>query len=541
MLCISRVCAQDLQNANWIFNKAWLEFTGLTTPIALTGVPDPLPPDPDYPGYVTQEGCASVSDAAGTLLFFTDGYDAYYLNGGALTAFTNNASSPAMLGHNSSAQNTIIIPKPSDSDKYYIVTLVGATSMSPAVKGLYYTEVDVSNHTYTTGIQNIVLDDGSADIDDTYGNISEALTSVLAQDGINYWLVAHIENNSDSNILTYSVTSSGISLAQSYGLTADGAYSLSLKISPDRSRFALCQRFVNPIIGTFDNVTGAVTSINLTPVGGNPSNVYCYSADFSPNSQNLYYTRAVGTSGNGILGIRVDAPATEYTIDSNSDSYGVQRALNERVYIARKGQTFVTELQTPNDILSPGLSTVSLSGRTAPGAIPQWIWSTCIATLEDYNDITSVELREEEREQWIRNYSFVNIGGRGIYHAGNFVEMLPGFEADYGSDYVAYIEGCSQDFQYRPGAVQPKTGSEASPINGIKIFPNPTNSLLNITTQNQNMININILTIDGKMLHTQVASGTEQQLDVSQFANGVYLIIVQTLDGQTHNTKFIKN
>ncbi len=65
----------------------------------------------------TNEGCASISDAQGNLLFYTDGITVYDRNHGVMQ------NGNGLLGDPSSTQSAIIIPKPQDSDIYYIFTV----------------------------------------------------------------------------------------------------------------------------------------------------------------------------------------------------------------------------------------------------------------------------------------------------------------------------------------------------------------------------------------------------------------------------------
>ena len=64
------------------------------------------------PGYVsTYEGCATICNSAGTLLFATDGVTAYDTNGGIITN--------GLFGNNSSTQSAIIVPDPGNVNQYY--------------------------------------------------------------------------------------------------------------------------------------------------------------------------------------------------------------------------------------------------------------------------------------------------------------------------------------------------------------------------------------------------------------------------------------
>ena len=82
----------------------------------------------------SEEGSTVMSDVNGELLFYTDGVTVWnkqhqvMLNGNGLN------------GHQSSFQSSIIIPKPANTDIYYIFT----TDSDVNSKGLQYSEVDMS-------------------------------------------------------------------------------------------------------------------------------------------------------------------------------------------------------------------------------------------------------------------------------------------------------------------------------------------------------------------------------------------------------------
>src|SRR4051812_3698398 len=68
-------------------------------------------------GQISQwEGVATVSDAAGSLLFYTDGITVW----NRVHAVMNNGN--GLLGDYSSTQSATIVPKPGSTTQYYIFT-----------------------------------------------------------------------------------------------------------------------------------------------------------------------------------------------------------------------------------------------------------------------------------------------------------------------------------------------------------------------------------------------------------------------------------
>ena len=82
----------------------------------------------------TIEGCSSISDSNGNLLFYTDGITVYNRQHTIL----NNGF--GLLGDPSSSQSAIVVPKPNDPDIYYIFTVGSNQSQT----GLKYSVVDMT-------------------------------------------------------------------------------------------------------------------------------------------------------------------------------------------------------------------------------------------------------------------------------------------------------------------------------------------------------------------------------------------------------------
>jgi hypothetical protein len=165
--------------AIWYFGQnAGLDFNS-GAPVALTDG-----------ALVTQEGCATISDATGSLLFYTDGITVWNRNHVPMPNGTD------LLGDPSSTQSGIIVPYPGNIELYYIFTVHDAGEL----EGLQYSMVDMS------------LNGGLGDV--TTKNIplatpvAEKLTAVEHANGTDIWVVAHGYGNND--FLAYLVTPTGL-------------------------------------------------------------------------------------------------------------------------------------------------------------------------------------------------------------------------------------------------------------------------------------------------------------------------------------------
>src|SRR5437764_1215512 len=104
LICTASFAQKEANN--WYFGRnAGVTFNG-GAPVAVTN------------GQLnTLEGCASISDANGNLLFYTDGIKVWNKNHVVMTNGTG------LRGDPSSTQSGIIVPKPGSSTIYYIFTV----------------------------------------------------------------------------------------------------------------------------------------------------------------------------------------------------------------------------------------------------------------------------------------------------------------------------------------------------------------------------------------------------------------------------------
>jgi len=74
--------------------------------------------------------------------------------------------------------------------------------------------------------------------------------------------------------------------------------------------------------------------------------------------------------------------------------------------------------------------------------------------------------------------------------------------------------------------------------NSIKVFPNPSNSLVYFEITNSTIIKeIVVYDINGKLINKY--TGSHQSIDISKYANGVYLFKIKTNNGSV-NKKIMK-
>jgi len=65
---------------------------------------------------------------------------------------------------------------------------------------------------------------------------------------------------------------------------------------------------------------------------------------------------------------------------------------------------------------------------------------------------------------------------------------------------------------------------------GIRIFPNPANNLLTIEKEKPDRYSFEITSLNGQKIQSGTYAGQSQQIDISSFQGGIYLITIQSQD-----------
>jgi gliding motility-associated-like protein len=286
----------------------------------------------------TIEGCASISDNLGNLLFYTDGITVWNKNHQVMLNGTG------LNGDISSSNSAIIIPKPLSSNIFYIFTVDAVAG----IEGLQYSEVDLSLDSglgAVTTNKNILL----------ASPVTEKITAIRRNGVQGYWVVAHDFNN--NNFLSYSVTSAGVNatpVVSSVGsdISVDVHAQGCMKISPDRTKLAIANSALNVQLFDFDASSGVVSN----PVTLNDQfNFEAYGVEFSPNSEVLYISSAIGQAGlkqyDLTAGSNADIIGSEIEIINNIGVIGqLQLATDGKIYVAKSNSTSIDVISNPNEI-----------------------------------------------------------------------------------------------------------------------------------------------------------------------------------------------
>lgn len=247
------------------------------------------PPSSLFDGKLnTLEGCATISNDNGELLFYTDGTTVYNRNGDIMENGTG------LLGDQSSSQSAIIIPQPQSSTIFYIFTvdvLSSGFEEDLETDGVNYSVVDFSsNPDGAVTIKNVNLLAFSA----------EKLSAVIKGcDSDTVWMVALSTNTAQiplnnrpqesfNTFYSYAVTPEGISRNPIKSSLSVDIFDQrgNLKFSPNGKKLAAANASAGLYLLDFNSENGRIS--NPVFVNMNSPDFAPYGVEFSPNSRYLY-------------------------------------------------------------------------------------------------------------------------------------------------------------------------------------------------------------------------------------------------------------
>ena len=371
---------------NWAFGNG----AGLTFPTNPTARPTATPIFPMN----TDEGCTSISDQNGNLIFYTNGVAIWE----GITG-TNIQVYNQLMGDISSTQSAIIVPDPNDSNQYYILTTDGSSGLAPHnhFDGILMNVSDANPNNWTfTRLSNLMTMPTTAGFLPT-----ERITAIQHQNCRDYWAITIVlgppnaDGERGSFFRVFSINSNGISWIGDTLMGFNSTINGYLKGSPNGATLAFVNSTTPDIhVLPFDNSTGIMNvSRNMTiPTpndrNGNPVS-RLYGLEFSPNNQFLYFG-SLGQNSTTAYIYQTDL-LTNLTqiagevqgVNPNQPQRTIlgalQLGIDGRIYFVKNGQNTIGAILNPND-LSPTVDNAFVTlttGALGQLGLPNFIASYC--------------------------------------------------------------------------------------------------------------------------------------------------------------------
>lgn len=351
-----------------------------------------------------QEGCATISNKYGNILFYTNGetvWDASHapmLNGTGL------------FGDDDATHAAVIVPVPGSETNYYIFHMLSGTTEGGGqivVPGaLYYSEVDL---TLNGGLGGIVPATKNTNL---AANMTEKLAVARHADGCSFWVTAHEFNN--DTFLTWLVDENGLNttpVTSNIGINHGPDFESmqgQMKFSSNNEYLGLITSRIGPTVMNppitpqgsytevfdFDNLTGQLTNLVLS------SNKFFgsgYGFEFSPDNEKIYVTESEFNFQNiHQYQINLGTPAANDASQSyitsfqstcnNCPGQGLQLGPDNIIYVTDSGGTSLHALTDPNNTAAPGFTQdyISLGGKLSTNSLPAMIGGTAGALDFDF-------------------------------------------------------------------------------------------------------------------------------------------------------------
>jgi len=324
------VCKSQGENNQWCFgNLAGLNFNS-GSPVAVSSQVN------------TTEGSSSIADAAGNLLFYSDGITVWN---------SNHMPMPNGFGLNggtSSTQSALIVAQPQTPNIYYVFT----TAEAQGAAGFCYSIVDMS------------LQGGLGDV--TQKNVqlftpsAEKVCATRHSNGIDVWVLGH--EMGTNNFLAYLLTSAGLSapVISSCGTvySSGGGVEVGyMKFSVDGRQLAHAMRYLFSFeLDSFDVNTGIVSApVSFASTNG----IQAYGIEFSPDGTLLYTSADNQTSPYDITqhdAVSILASKTFISIDT----WALQLGPDHKIYLAGYFASTLSVINDP-DVHGTGCNYTSAS------------------------------------------------------------------------------------------------------------------------------------------------------------------------------------
>ncbi|MGV3599510.1 MAG: PKD domain-containing protein [Bacteroidota bacterium] len=313
----------------------------------------------------TSEGCATICNRHGNLLFYTDGTRVFD------KTHAQMPKGDSLTGNPSSTQSGIIVPNPDSAHIYYVFTTSGGGIGSRTAYSVVDTNLNGGKGDLK--IKNVILNNRGG----------EKLTAVKHSNGKDFWIITH--QNSNDSFLVYLVTGAGVNttpLISRLGSRQSNFAVGYLKAAPNGKKLVgveYASMFAE--MYDFNPSTGIVSNAQILDTGKR-----FYGVEFSPSGDKLYITTTTVTLMElaqydlkaGSLSDIIASKTIIKNFTSPSNPGALQLAPDGKIYMAILNSTFLSVIEYPEKIgASCGYmdKTISLNGRSSMFGLPTFMQS----------------------------------------------------------------------------------------------------------------------------------------------------------------------
>lgn len=332
------------------------------------------------------EGCCSMSDTAGNLLFYSDGVSVWNRN------HQQMPNGSGLMGHLSTTQSAVAVPWPGNSGKYFLFTVTN----NAGANGFRYSVVDMN---LQGGLGNVVAATKNTLL---YTPSCEKITVTSHANGTDFWVATHQWNT--NAFYTYLVTSAGVNavpVVSTIGSVHTGNTGNTLgymKFSPNGQKLGVAvwnTSFVEMF--QFNDSTGEVGNLLLVDSNYDNNSQGAYGLEFSPNSNVLYVAECFPTG----LVYQYDLQAANIVGskfvagDLGSMGGALQLSPNKKIYGVSNGSIWLSVINAP-DIPGAGCgfqnAAITLTNAACGLGLPNFISSLFTQQCQTFSsNITAVQ------------------------------------------------------------------------------------------------------------------------------------------------------
>jgi gliding motility-associated-like protein len=369
---------------NWFFGiKAGIHFADDGSVSILTGSK-----------MSTNEGCSSISDENGHLLFYTDGRSVWDRNH-KLMPNGDYFGGTGLLGDPSSTQSAVIVPNNNNPNIYYIFTVdephhKNASAWPDQYTGTY-TEINGQVDTipedddgYNNGLNYSIVDLSVTGTNGSIGDIttrnvhlltydptiddeakykcSEKVTAVKNNTGTGYWVITQFIDKFYSFFVDVNGVNTTPVITQIEPLIPTSGYRRNaigcIRVSPNGRKLAIAHGQNSTVTGSDDN-NGMVYLYNFNNSNGIVSNPLlikgdapAYGVEFSAKSRKLYVSYDNSNSFGGLHQydlLSSDIPASDILIATTQGAGTMQLGPNGKIYRTVNGGSVLNVINNPEE------------------------------------------------------------------------------------------------------------------------------------------------------------------------------------------------